>query len=188
MSQLLRTFIALEFENSIQSFVQHIQNDLQRLTSERIAWVKPENAHITLKFLGDIDQKHIRSIVDALKNVSLPSSPTKLSIQQLGSFSSQGIPKVIWVGFDDTDNVIQNLFEDIDLQLATLGMMCEAEKFQNHLTIGRVKFVKNVQHLNDVLKHYELPQQQFRVTSLTLFKSTLHSKGSQYEPLCRIVM
>lgn len=188
MPQTLRTFIALELEPSVQNFIRQIQSDLKKTIHGKISWVKPENTHLTLKFLGDTNRDQIAQINETLDQIQPLQKSLMITANQLGFFPPAGSIKVIWLGFDDSSKHIHSLFENIEDQLSILGFPKEIRDFQNHMTLGRIKFAENSRKMKNLIKDYPLIQNKFWIESLTFFESTLSTEGSIYTPIKRIIL
>lgn len=109
-------------------------NDL-RGTAPRAKWVRPENLHVTLKFLGETDPGKLRAIQKALSSIQDASAVT-LSFRGLGFFPNEKRPRVFWVGMDGSGN-LKTLADAIDREMHKLGFALENRPFTPHLTLAR---------------------------------------------------
>jgi 2'-5' RNA ligase len=180
----LRTFIAIELEPSLQLSLQNIQNELKSAGAD-ISWVKPTNIHITLKFLGEIQQKKVKAITEIFPEIFQNVAAFPLELGGLGVFPNFNHPKVIWVDIKNGADGIKDLAMRVENALCGLGYPKERRpEFTAHVTIGRVRSMKNCRELVQAMQNFTFkgPLQQ-NISKIVFFKSTLHSQGSIYEPL-----
>lgn len=186
MAGTMRTFIAVELDKDIRETIQHIQEHLKQLGGD-VKWVKPENAHLTLKFLGDVPLKKIDAVKEVFQNLAKTAKPIDTQITQLGAFPKLERPRVIWVGLKDDRKEIEQFAASLDHQLGQIGFRKEERAFQSHITIGRVRSAKNLSLLSAAMKEYPLPADvKQSLSHVTLFKSTLTPHGPIYEVLDEI--
>lgn len=181
-NRFVRAFIAIELPSTIVKSLEEIQDNL-RDTANKIAWVKPDNIHLTMKFLGNIETDKAHAIEKILKNIVSQISIGKLSVKGVGAFPTINNPRVIWVGVEDDKNLL-NIYTQLEEGLASLGFKKEDRPFKPHLTLGRVKFLKDKKGLKERLEKFaDIKFASFIVDSLILFKSELTPEGSLYTKL-----
>ena len=183
----MRTFIAIELPQKIIGTLSALQNQLKN-TQADVKWVAPENIHLTLKFLGEVDEKKIEKIIQALEETAKDNQPFSIRLCALGAFPKINFPRVIWVGIDAGDEETKNIAFVLEEKLQKLGIPKEKRPFSSHITIGRVRSGINREKLVkelDILQRKGLLQEnlEFLATKITLFKSTLTPKGPIYEIL-----
>lgn len=185
---VVRAFIAVELNEDVRNTIRTVETDFAGLGCD-IKWVKPENAHLTLKFLGDVKIKKIESISQTLKEVSANMSPIRTGLSGLGVFPGTKQPRVLWVGLEDPDKKIVRLAESVDSALGNIGFAKEKRAFTPHITLGRLRSGKNVSSLMGRLQSYTLPPGiKQTIAHITVFKSTLTSQGPIYEALDKIAL
>jgi len=182
----LRVFFAIEIpEKQITQISGLIRNSFAPLNSS-ISWIKSSNLHITLKFLDELDQQHLTSLIKAISGNLTEFSSLSLKINGLGLFPESGKPRVLWIGIDKNPT-LKSLTEMIEQQAHFLGYAKEHRRFSPHLTIGRVKHVLSksdeIELLKSVKNNLYVNFGQFEVNKLILFKSTLLPTGAVYSPL-----
>ena len=182
----LRTFIAIELDSSLQLSLQKVQNELKSIPAD-VSWVRPANIHMTLKFLGEISMKKVKAIIEIFPQIFQDLSPFDIALKGLGVFPTIEHPKVIWVDISKGAEEIKNLAMILENALCRLGFPKERRKFTGHVTIGRVKSLKNLDLLTQAMPNFmfQEPIQQ-AVSKIVFFKSTLSSQGSIYEPLSAV--
>lgn len=180
----MRTFIAIEVPSEIKSVLAAMQNDLKDVGAD-IAWTHPENIHLTLKFLGEIDKKVSSAVEKICVDAGRESSIFTLTINGMGVFPTARHPRVLWIGLAGEIKKLERLQEDLDERLTAFGFDPEEKDFRPHLTLGRVKSNRNIRELIEKAGHYSLPKLSFSVRELILMKSDLHPTGACYTELAR---
>lgn len=175
-----RGFIAAEVTATpeIISFEKNLAN-----IRADVKLVEPENIHITLKFLGDTDEKHIDAIEQIMKESVVGISPFPITLKGTGVFPNQHYMKVAWIGIINADG-LATISQALDEKLNTLGFKKENRRFSPHLTIGRIRTAQNKDQLLKVIGQYtstEFATQQ--IETITLKKSELTPKGPIYTTL-----
>jgi 2'-5' RNA ligase len=183
MSQKIRAFIAIELPDSIKSLLDQVQQELKSLRL-KARWVRSENIHLTLKFLGDIDAGEIDNIGGAMAGTAADSVPLALNIGGIGFFPGIKRPRVVWIGLGGEIPNLLNLQRNLEDRLAAVGFAKEKRSFKAHLTLGRMRQAANPDTVRRILKEYiEIGDHQFTADRITLFKSVLKPSGAVYSPL-----
>ena len=149
MSQTLRTFIAVELPSSLQSKLGQLQENLRKSNAD-VSWVKTENIHITLKFLGNVTTEKIEEIKKALGKIASSVSSFSLKSKDIGVFPKPSFPRVVWVGIENQER-LKELALMVEDELSKIGFPKEQREFTAHLTIGRVRSPKNKERLRQFL-------------------------------------
>ena len=182
----MRTFIAIELPREIKAHLIRLQEKL-RATEADVKWVEPDNIHLTLKFLGEIDDLKLEKITAIIEAVAAEKPQFEIRIVSVGAFPKLHFPRVIWVGIDAGDKETKDIAKMLEERILKLGIPKEERVFSSHITIGRTRSTKNRDVLIQELKKLgENPlggDLSFFVTKITLFKSTLTPQGPIYEPL-----
>jgi 2'-5' RNA ligase len=183
MSQSIRAFIAIELPESVKALLDQVQQELKSLRL-KAKWVRTENIHLTLKFLGDIDAGDIDYIGGAMADAAADCGPLALKIGGIGFFPGIKRPRVVWVGLGGEIPDLLNLQRNLEDRLATVGFAKGKRSFKAHLTLGRIRQAANPDTVRRILKEYiELGDHQFIADRITLIKSVLKPSGSVYSPL-----
>ncbi len=176
----MRTFIAIDFPEPVKEALAQAAAHL-KYSGADVKWTEKENIHLTLKFLGEVDEKKLGYLKSALDSVAGQTKSFAASIKDLGAFPKIEFPRVIWAGIDLGAAELVTLSGKIDQALSNLGFEKESRPFAAHLTIGRVKSPKNKEALKAKMAAYKLPDlPPHPITSIILYKSTLTPKGSIY--------
>jgi len=182
MSQI-RSFIAIELSPSLRQHIEQLQNELKRDTAD-VRWTRSEGIHLTIKFLGAIDEERVGEIGAALEECLADTMIFTLSVGSLGAFPNREHPKVIWLGIEDERGVLQKLQQTIDRELTRLGFSAEKRTFSPHLTLGRIKSPKGKRTVRQRLATMgECKCGTFDVKEIFLFKSDLTPSGAVYTKL-----
>jgi 2'-5' RNA ligase len=162
------------------SAIQHLRTVLEE---DKIRWVQPANMHITLAFIGDLEELQINNISKKIQNLASDINLFKYSVEKLGVFKSIQNPTVIWFGIKVGD-IAQLLKSRIDLALKESGINTEIRSFKPHLTIGRAKFINNKDKLHDLLNTYnDMVFLEDEVKEIILYESILKPDGPTYVEL-----
>ncbi len=183
MPEILRAFIAIELPGKAVSSVVRIQEEL-RSYHFKIRWVKPENMHLTLKFLGDIHVDDAGKIEDAISDAAKDYGPMQFSVKGIGVFPGVKRPQVVWCGLKgDTASLIQ-LQIHLDEKLSDMGFLKEKRAFKVHLTLGRVKGSVSPEKMIDAMRDMSaFESEPFQLDTVTLFRSDLQPSGAVYTKL-----
>jgi len=185
----IRTFIAIELSNEARKKIQEIQSELKSLIQSRISWPKPENIHLTLKFLGNVSPNKIDSIKEELKKISKMHSPFEISLAGVGAFPNFRRPQVIWLGVDRGSELVIQIAGAIEKAMKRLGFPPEGRNFIPHLTLGRVKQRVNLEEIEPKLRNYDNPDiPMVQVDRFGLIKSELHPEGAIYTTLEEFIL
>lgn len=184
----IRAFIACEIPESILENVSKVQEGLRKLDSD-VSWTRVNGIHITLKFLGDIEEGYIDKVAAVIEEASKGQTPFEISIKGSGAFPNLKNPRVVWIGVEDGAKVLSKLQQGLDDKLKALGFEPEEREFRPHLTLGRVKGPRGRERLSVVvfeLKDVELGS--FAVDRVILYKSELKPTGAVYTKLREVIL
>ncbi len=178
----LRVFIAISLPAPIKRKVKEIQ-DILYSDKDMVKWVKPENTHITLKFLGSVEERKLGEIWRVVELSVSVRTTFPVKVEGVGCFPSTNRPRVVWLGIKASEDLsdIHSMIED---GLQNLGFSREQRGFDPHITIGRIKHIgvrgRFMQRLYR-LKAFEIGR--FYIRGVTLFRSDLSPKGPIYTRL-----
>lgn len=185
---MLRLFISINFSRGL---AERIKETVRRLREELpgVRWVRPENFHITLKFLGDVSEEQVPRIQKAIAEVARERSPLKIRLKDTGVFPSGRRPRVVWLGIDEGSEDITALARALEKTLAPLGFRPEKRNFTPHLTLGRIKDGKSGRKAAKLFrgKFTALPEENSpggeKVDMVSLMKSRLTPQGAIHEEI-----
>src|SRR5918995_1389034 len=152
-------------------------------SDDRMRWTRPENIHLTLKFLGDIRAEALDGIRDALGEACAQHASFDAVLAELGAFPSARRARILWIGVGAGSDRLRSLSADVDDALAPLGFEREKRPYVPHLTLGRVRGGP----LN-----LDLPSggggTRFRVGRIELMESRLAAKGATYRTVGNFIL
>jgi RNA 2',3'-cyclic 3'-phosphodiesterase len=184
----MRAFIAIELPQQVKDRLSRIQARLKKSEAD-VKWVQPQNIHLTLKFLGEIDEILLEKIKEILINLAKDNAQFQIVVSYVGAFPSLSSARVIWVGLKEGDEQTKALANGLEERIEKIGIPREERAFSSHITIGRARSGLNRDKLTQELKILgenfwnETEGLQFCVDKITLLKSTLTPKGPIYEIL-----
>jgi len=170
---MIRTFIAVPIPDPVQKVLADTIFRL-RASYPEVKWVRPEGIHLTLKFLGNIEEDMVDGIAMGLDDIVRDYPRLDLSLKGLGVFPNERRPRVIWVGFQGDIDVLADLALRLDKMCAGFGIKMESRPFSAHLTLGRLKRPTMID-LNLDIKKVGLPARE-----VFLYKSELLRCGARY--------
>lgn len=186
--ETLRTFIAIELNAALRHALADAQARLQRDPVARaIRWVAPENIHLTLKFLGELDAAQLPALQRAVADACARGAPFTLTLGGAGAFPNLRQPNVVWIGARGQIADAARLAEQIDVACAALGLAREARAFTPHLTLGRVKREASSserQRIGALITQTHIGDLgALHVEHVSVMKSVLTPRGSVYTRL-----
>jgi RNA 2',3'-cyclic 3'-phosphodiesterase len=182
----LRTFIALDLGKPIRDRLVGLQEKLAADTSE-VKWVEPDNLHVTLLFLGEVDQREIIDVCRAVERVAaeLPAYP--LTVGGVGCFPNARRPRILWAGVSAGAAETVTLHDALEQPLLELGCYRrEQRKFTPHVTLGRIRGERSVDGLDKVIaKHEAWHVGETTIAEVHVMSSELTRDGPKYTVLSR---
>jgi 2'-5' RNA ligase len=187
----MRTFIALELPPQAVAAAGSVAAELKK-TGADVKWVRPENLHVTLKFLGEVDQDQIEPICRSLDRACQERRALRLSLNGCGAFPNRGRPQVVWLGLDGEVQEMSDLAQAVEQEMNRLGFAPEKRSFKPHLTLGRLRRGKargkrpETAPLSRALAgRIDYTGPDFMAQNVTLMQSRLTPQGAIYDPLYR---
>jgi len=180
----IRSFLAFELPPEIKEQVRQVSENLKRSKMD-VRWVKPDNIHLTIVFLGDIREGDISAIAREVEQVCCGFHPFDLHLKGLGLFPDRRRPRVLWAGYDGDIERMASLRDVLHERLIPFEIRPEKRQFKPHLTLGRFRNPgKGNVNLDEILNlHDSLSSPSFQVSELVLFKSELRPQGPEYTRL-----
>lgn len=182
MPEVIRSFIAFDVNDKS---VRKRMADMQSLlvgTRADLKLVKPENIHVTLRFLGNITPNMVEKIFEEMKKAQF--TPFDVKINGLGAFPHLRYPRVVWAGITEGAGQLRSVFSQLEPRLRNLGFAPDTKGFSPHLTIARVKSGRNKAELVKFIN--ENADYEFGIIKadcLKLKRSDLTPKGPIYSTL-----
>ena len=174
---MVRAFIAIPCPDELKKNILEIQRAINKLGKMKL--VEPENIHLTLKFLGYVEDNKLNKLIDALNFIS-ENRKFEISLRGIGAFPGPGYVRVIWVGVDRGSDKIMIIQRGIDEKLSSHGFEKD-KRFHPHFTLARVRSVVDKQQIRRFLRDNEtLEFGSFEVTEINLMESKLSPGGPIY--------
>lgn len=187
----MRLFVGIELDEDVKAAVGRVADRLR--TSLRHAgaevdarWVETANLHLTLWFIGEVDDERAGRIQEVLRP-QFATPVFEVTVDGLGAFPRSGPPRVFWLNIARGAESVGRLYGEVRDRLLGLGFEEEKRPYSPHLTIARVKGIRRGSpRVREELSALAAACGASRVGAVTLFRSRLSPKGSQYEPLLRV--
>ena len=174
-----RLFAAIKIHPTVR-YISLFNKISSSLHHERIKWVEPENMHLTLKFFGETDETLIPAIGLVMEESAKKSKPFTLKISKTGIFGSHYDPKVVWFGIEKQQE-LESLAKNMFAGLEKCGYQHDRQNFVPHLTIARIKELKDKQLFQQIIGKYNTIEiQEENVTEIILYESILRREGPLY--------
>jgi 2'-5' RNA ligase len=155
-----------------------------RSAGREVAWVGAANLHITLKFLGGVDETRLPAVTDAVARAATARPPFDLAVHGLGAFPTLMRPRVVWAGVTEGASAVSELAAAVERELAPLGFVAEDRPFTAHVTLGRIRTPRRNPGLEEAIRAgAALEFGQVRVERLSLMRSDLSPRGARYTEL-----
>jgi len=178
----MRTFIAVGIKN--ENLVKALE-ELKRIDAD-IKAIKPENTHITLKFLGEVEEAKIEEIYKKMREKLDSFKKFKLALKGMGIFPSKKYMRVVWAGADSKE--IMEIQKIVDDALSMFGFKKEKD-FKSHLTLCRVKSARNKEKLAEFVEKYEnFDFGTAEIDKVEIKKSELQKEGPTYTTLKEVAL
>lgn len=180
----MRAFLAVELPAGIHEKAAGFKRECESIQRGAVRYVNDSNLHVTLKFLGEIDEKQRKALTDALAAVRIPSGPVRIA--GTGTFPPLPNPnaRVVWIGVkQDAANRLTRLFEAVETACADCGIPRDERGFSPHLTVARVKGRLEKALLEFLRTQSSRDFGEFVPDEFCLFESTLTPDGPVYEKL-----
>ncbi|HYZ90833.1 MAG TPA: RNA 2',3'-cyclic phosphodiesterase [Actinomycetota bacterium] len=177
----MRLFVAVDVPERIK---QSIESGIVGMLRDRLPdarWTRPQGRHLTLKFLGNVDDERVGEIGEALRAVARKHRPFDASFDDIGGFPNLSRPRVLWIGVGEGADPMSALAAGIESGLEPLGFEPEGRPFRGHFTLARFPKPRVI----GALPELDVPSDIFGVSDVVLFRSQLHPKGARYTALER---
>ncbi|HEY4389564.1 MAG TPA: RNA 2',3'-cyclic phosphodiesterase [Ktedonobacteraceae bacterium] len=185
---MTRTFIALEMNQDQQRHLTEVIRQVTRVLPD-VHFVDPAGIHLTLAFLGELNDEQLAQATEATAWAAQQSLPYSYRLSRIGTFGSSQSPRVIWIGIEEPTGALLRLHRIVNQQLELRGFATDKRPFSPHLTLARVKRPLSPleqQHLQELLagKQATITSSAiYSVRALNVMKSELLRTGAHYTVL-----
>jgi 2'-5' RNA ligase len=186
----VRAFIAIELIPELKEQLIRQREHLRReLAGTRVSWVRPQGMHLTLKFLGEIEEGQVAPIGEQMALLGERFPPFEMQLTALGAFPNMRRPRVVWVGVE-APPALAALQADLERALKKLGFAAERRPFHPHITLGRVRDAGGgrVDWEAALARAGEAALGGQRVEGFCLFRSQLQPTGAVYTRLREVAL
>jgi 2'-5' RNA ligase len=177
----VRLFVAIDVPDAIKEAIEDEVVAGLRPSVAGARWTRPEGRHLTLKFLGNVDDERVGDIAGCVRQAAALRRRFDASFDEIGGFPDLRRPRVLWIGIGEGAEAMSALARDLDRVLEPLGFEPEARPFHGHFTLARFPKPQLIGELREV----SVPVDSFAVDEVILFRSQLHPKGARYTALER---
>jgi 2'-5' RNA ligase len=181
-----RTFIGIDISEAIRTRAGLLQTELSK-SGAAVKWVEPESMHVTLLFLGEVDDRELHAVCKVVKAVATSEPPFTMRVSGVGAFPTPRRPKVIWAGITDGAEPLQRLNAALEERMLDLGCYRKEERgYTPHLTLGRVKGEADGQALaSELPKRLAWDGGRVTVDEILVYSSEMDRDGPVYTVLGR---
>jgi 2'-5' RNA ligase len=187
----VRLFIAVEIDDVARRVAEETADALRQRIGARLraTWVPPANMHLTVRFIGQVDDDRAATLLDALAP-RLGMTPFDVELSGCGVFPPSGAPRAIWIGLVRGLTALSAMHDELARRQARLGFTPESRPFRAHLTLARVKDAPkgSAVIVRDALRAVTPAPVRWRVDRATIFRSHLSPRGPRYEALAHVVL
>lgn len=175
-----RIFFAVPISEKVRNLLADIQSELRDLPG-KIRGVPPEDVHLTIKFIGEVEEDVVENLQNQVDALSLPES-FSVTVNRTGVFPHPRRPRVLWVGTEDSAS-LEKIANQLDEAFEKYGIEPETREFHPHLTLGRVKGRGLPGETLNQFLNYEVPKISMPVESVVCYESVLKPSGAEYTAL-----
>jgi len=183
----MRVFIGIKLSDHVHEEIEKFLKPFKK-SSTPIRWVKPENVHLTLKFIGEIPEEKYRQIARCLGEIQFNTGPFQLKLSGCGKFGRGDTLNILWIGVN-TGNALKEIYNRIENSLAKIHIEKENRPFKAHITVGRNKKNYNFKNFFQLMEEKShQPITEFTVSGFQIFESKLKPEGPMYKILKEITL
>lgn len=181
----MRLFFAVLLDDGTRRRVALVQEAMKRsLAGQRITWVREENLHVTLRFLGEQDEQEARRAIEVAQSVARQCVTFRVTVRGAGVFPDQRHPRVLWVGVEEPAEPLHQLVLRLEENLRQKGFPPEDKPFRAHITLARIKEPPPMPVLQNCFRSLpDEPLGDVEVRSFVLMQSVLRPDGAVYTPV-----
>jgi 2'-5' RNA ligase len=178
----IRSFIAVQLSDELKTGIGNSITIFKK-TGADVKWIKPENLHITLKFLGNIEEDQIGPIASHISDIALKHANFNFTLIGTGAFPDYRRARVLWIGIRDHNHLL-SVVRDIENSMEREGFDRDRRPFSPHITIGRVRSPRGIDKLTaELVKYRNMDFGTQSAGSIHLIKSVLKPGGAEYSTI-----
>lgn len=173
----MRLFIAIPLPEDVKQRLEELQQPV-----EGIRWQQSRQYHLTLRFVGEVDNDVAQTIQNRLKAVGV--APFSFDLNGPGYFPEHKYPRVLWIGVEEVP-ALMKLQSEIEQVCQDAGLKSETRDFKPHITLGKVKGASKRDVMSFINQHKQFRMTNIPISEFILYSSRLHSSGAIHKPLER---
>lgn len=176
----MRLFFAIELDEALLDLLDETTATL-RAEAPELAWVGRDHHHLTLKFLGDVDETVVARLTAAADRAVARHAPIEMTVHEVGAFPNFRRARVVWFGVEQEPR-LELLHHDLEQACEAEGFEVEGRPFRPHITLARVRAPMPVERMRALARVARTVRAQATVLveQITLFESTLAPTGARY--------
>jgi RNA 2',3'-cyclic 3'-phosphodiesterase len=177
----MRLFVSIDLPDDLADGVEGVQDSFR--DAEGLNFTDPEQAHVTLKFLGDVDSKRVPDVEEAVESTvsdDVDFGPFRATVGGLGVFPSLDYISVVWLGFEDGDEEMTLLHDAVESRVYDLGFEPEGNDFVPHVTLARMQHAGGKELVQENVRELDPTVGRMQVEEVRLTKSELTADGPEY--------
>ncbi len=183
VEKMKRVFLAIDIPDQARhAAAAHTEKLRSQFGNVRVSWVRPENMHITLRFLGDTSDERIEQISTGFRRIAADTEVFDAALDKPVAFGR----RTLVIGVNDVSGCFAELGRLIETACRKFGLAAETRPFRPHLTVGRIRDQKNTGSLISAHRNARIAPVRFKVSSVVVYESLLGSTGSVYSPIGRL--
>jgi 2'-5' RNA ligase len=184
----IRTFIAVDPGKPIRDRLLALQETLARTETE-VKWVEAANLHVTLLFLGEVDDREVHHVCQMVADGVQQRPAFSMTVERVGCFPTPRRPRVVWAGVGEGTQPLCAIHDTLEEPLTELGYRREERRYTPHITLGRVKSDRPTDKLAAALvKHAGWKGGETAVREILVMSSELTPQGPIYTVLSRAAL
>jgi len=184
---MIRLFIAINTPQEMLPLLAGVRDRLEPTRAD-VRWEPDGKLHCTLKFLGDTGEEVLPDIISALEGVASSTPPFPIRYSGLGCFPDKREPRIIWVGMEDANGILQRLAQTVETRMEALGFKPEQRIYHPHVTLGRVQSSRRMRELLAMMETVIFQSSPAFLREIELVKSKLKARGSAYTMVAKMTL
>ena len=185
MSETWRVFCGIDLPPDLKQKLADHATRLRQAVDVKAGWIRPDNIHLTIKFLGDIPVTKIERLSQAAERATECLSTFRVTAEHCGVFPSHGPPRVLWIGITDPEGKLAQLHAQLEEECALAGFPKESRPFHPHLTLARLRHSTSARSLGVAHRELGFKSANIEVSELLVIRSELGPAGSKYSVISR---
>jgi len=185
----IRSFLALELSAEVRAKIAEVLERLRKgieFTGAHPAWVRAENIHLTLHFLGNVTPQNLDALKPRIDSLARRFAAPRIEVRGRGVFPNERAPRILWIGIPKADASLAEFREALAPLIQRIGVRPDAKPFHPHLTLARIKSMRGVRGMMSVVgSHERFDAGACRPAEAVLFRSDLRPEGAIYTPMHR---